>query len=400
MNSSNAYGSLGDNTNSHQVSLFPDIFQHSRGNGSTAPLLPIESSVTPQRYQWHFNNSTNTFIPPLMLSGWDPNSSTNTFVNNDNVLLFPDIDFGDDILMPIPDNWNPSDTINNSENTNHNATSSVVPHTQPKKKKKRSKKIYTCPICNMKLKGSTSFDYHLKTHEPKKKKLYTCNICNKNLTSKPGLKHHIKTHDPNRERPHKCKLCGARFFQKSTLNVHIKRHNKEVHFECDYCSKRFLTKYEKIMHHRTHTGEKPYKCTLCNKGFFRQRDYQNHIKIHAPEKPFQCKECKESFKERNSLKEHLKLHKKEKSSRSGQGETHASEGVIYNERVSQNSQLPLYVCMYCNAGFSYKKKFDDHIRYEESGEDEPKCHICQKAYMSNYTLKQHNKKAHPETVSR
>ena len=346
-----------------EQSLFPSMHQHFQSAASIGSSFPINSSITPQPCIWPFNNSTNTFIPPLILSDWGFNNSTNTFDNR--------------ISSLIPDALSLSHTTDRTANTNNNTiplytrTQEVADINQDKElapaKRKKHTKTYTCPTCHKKLANQNSLNYH------------------------------IKTHNPNRARPYQCHLCNKSFTEKGILKIHLNRHNKEKSFLCDFCSRRFKSKQEKMVHHRTHTKEKPYKCALCNKCFARQDTLKSHIRTHTGEKPFKCDICQKRLCSKVSLENHLSKHKGAKPYKCSQcTKAYATERGLKSHLKRHNRPKP-YTCPYCDAAFVHKSEYKSHIHYEEATDEERKCHRCKKAYTDKRCLIQHNKRAYSDT---
>ena len=362
------------------MNIFPNTPPPESGV-SIHPLFPIESSVTPQPYNPYFNNSTNTFIPSFMLAGWPTNTNTNNF---SLPIVHESGDFNDTFANTnnrtssvIPSDSIPSNTTNTSA---HISTPSVVIHKQQVthtnqdrnhalSKNKKYTKTYTCPTCNKNIQGQSSFNYH------------------------------IKTHDPNRKRPFQCHLCPKSFAEKSILKNHISRHSKEKPLKCDFCSKHFKTKQEKIKHHRTHTGEKPYKCNFCVKSFTTKSALQSHIRTHTGEKPFKCHLCKKEFSSKAVLEGHFNKHKNKKPYKCHLcAKAYTTKDSLASHLKTHNRPKP-YTCHYCRVAFTFKSEYENHMRYEEGENEDRKCHICKKVYSDKYRLREHNKRAHAQINS-
>ena len=161
---------------------------------------------------------------------------------------------------------------------------------------------FTCEICSKTFSFQSNHGFHMKLHQRKASETITkeasCPLCNKILSSTKSLLSHTKlVHE--RSESHQCKTCGKILNSSKSLSEHILRHENSDRFVCGVCDKKFNQKVHLKTHTMLHSGTKPYKCPFCSNAYVEQSKMRNHIQnIHEEAKldGFKCDNCQKQFK--------------------------------------------------------------------------------------------------------
>jgi KRAB domain-containing zinc finger protein len=128
-------------------------------------------------------------------------------------------------------------------------------------------------------------------------KTYRCQYkkCGVRKSTQEELFDHIRSDHPLQR--YTCDVCPMSFKDSTTLTRHKITHGeRDSRFECKYCGKRFHEAHHLDRHSVTHTGERSHICSVCNKGFTVRGNLRRHMRIHTGEKPFSCSYCNASFR--------------------------------------------------------------------------------------------------------
>ncbi|XP_033725919.1 zinc finger protein 236-like [Pecten maximus] len=169
-----------------------------------------------------------------------------------------------------------------------------------------------------------------------------------------------------------CKLCKVSFKNKHELYSHAVSHRV---FKCDTCGK-ILSSAGSLKKHRiiAHTDQRDFMCELCGKSYKTQRCVQQHIrKVHNNPKsrrtgspgPHSCPQCDKVFESKRLLTKHKYLHK---------------------DRTT--------ACPVCEKCFSGRGEMFYHLKHVHSDARNYVCGVCQKAYKTNSSLREHRKQHH------
>lgn len=94
--------------------------------------------------------------------------------------------------------------------------------------RKRSSKILpVCAVCNKRFVCVTTMKRHLVTHTGEKP--FCCKVCGKQYTQKGNLRVHERTH--RNDRPFECNICHQKFYRKEPMQKHQWRQHGVVHFK-------------------------------------------------------------------------------------------------------------------------------------------------------------------------
>ncbi|CAH2060980.1 unnamed protein product, partial [Iphiclides podalirius] len=263
---------------------------------------------------------------------------------------------------------------------------------------------YKCELC---VKGFTfkpTYDKHMELHS-KEMGDYECDVCKQRMDSKERLTSHRRYHEVR----YKCLDCGLVRINKCTILDHYTAHHASgAEFMCRLCHKSFkrrlsLRKHMSYMHNnrgrvicaycvKTYANKEVLKshmmtkhpkevsavesklkwiCQDCGKGFKAPSQLKLHSAKHSLERGFYCVECDKSFKTESGLKQHLKI---------------AMPHVNYKD-------LPL-PCSHCEKRFAIRRDLERHVNRMHLNIKPFNCDKCDKAYLNNWTLKQHKRAAH------
>ncbi|XP_070565586.1 zinc finger protein 16-like isoform X2 [Ptychodera flava] len=172
-----------------------------------------------------------------------------------------------------------------------------------------AEKCFVCPSegCDMKYAIKRDLKAHLRAHE----KDVMCHICGK-VGNKQFLVHHLlREHGvvkaPKCSATVLCDICGKQLCATS-FTTHRLKHQQIKPFKCRHCGKKFTTNAFVLEHERIHTGEKPYKCSMCDLGFAKRAQLVSHVRTHTGEKPYKCTLCKYESCWNIQLRHHMKAH--------------------------------------------------------------------------------------------
>lgn len=233
-------------------------------------------------------------------------------------------------------------------------------------------KLLRCKICDKTYYNISSFENHVRTHEPKIKQYFPCEDCNRTFTSKKSrIYHSLAAHSPEPPRT-KCEHCGKMVISMA-LKQHIHdSHTKQRKYQCKICQKNYLTSTYLREHQTTvHLKEQNHVCSFCNRKFIHKRTLERHYNDahYAKPKPI-CQLCNKTF----------------------------SNAGHFNKHVKRCEQLP-FKCtfMACRTMYETQEGLDKHFsRYHTSPKwfryVERYCTQCCKKCTSNLA---HHLKAHP-----
>ncbi|XP_070565588.1 zinc finger protein 596-like isoform X2 [Ptychodera flava] len=175
-----------------------------------------------------------------------------------------------------------------------------------------AEKCFVCPWedCEMKY----AVEYDLKAHIRAHKKDVVCHICgkvqNKHFFNQHLQREHGAAKTPKGDNTILCEFCGKQYSANSMGNFrsHLLKHQQIKPFKCRYCGKRFVANNFLLNHERIHTGEKPYKCSMCDAAFAKRSQLVSHGRTHTGEKPYKCTLCSYESCWNIQLKHHMKAH--------------------------------------------------------------------------------------------
>ncbi|KAJ3633719.1 hypothetical protein MTP99_010650 [Tenebrio molitor] len=107
-----------------------------------------------------------------------------------------------------------------------------------------------------------------------------------------------------------------------------------------------------------------YACDICNIFFNNKTKYNKHKKTHDDSNPFKCNECSQTFSKKLHLNVHLRSHTKDEDKK--------------------------FICKSCNKQFMYEYQLKQH-EYKHTDEKPYPCKFCSKGCLTAESLKRHMK---------
>ncbi|KAG4071020.1 hypothetical protein HA402_001457 [Bradysia odoriphaga] len=200
---------------------------------------------------------------------------------------------------------------------------------------------------------------------------HRCDQCSRQFKNSVTLKTHKKCH----VRAYECSLCSKSYSYASILRNHVRdKHptDANVKFPCNQCSKICQTKPLLTSHLRNvHGPAQEQVCEICGRKYRNKLSLQNHKELeHATTPPpkVQCDICGTWLKYKGRLRAHLKWHQEMRDAQEG-------------------NEMPVS-CPICNKKVQNKRLLSKHIKYSH-GERNHKCTLCDKAFKTGLSLKEH-----------
>ncbi|XP_073812576.1 uncharacterized protein isoform X20 [Musca autumnalis] len=232
---------------------------------------------------------------------------------------------------------------------------------------------FKCKTCNKICRDSTQLEAHEQTHLPnppeaKYKKTFQCEKCSKTFSSKASFEHHmVAKHVPREEFKFECPECKKKYPSKKRLNSHLQYHNPMYEVVCDICGKvlrtsNSLSKHKKAVHFKKpKTG--PEQCSYCHKWYTTRSNLQLHVlnkHIHT-DREHRCEICGFVSASREARKSHIRfMHKSEKRHKCTMCEKAFKTPTTLKEHMATHTGENLYKCEWCTATFKSKSNRINH----------------------------------------
>ncbi|XP_076172580.1 uncharacterized protein LOC143149260 [Ptiloglossa arizonensis] len=167
-------------------------------------------------------------------------------------------------------------------------------------------------------------------------------------------------------------ICGNVFNSKKALDIHIDKHHRSTQLICGYCKETFVSIVAWDNHQCYIKQGDSYvhplfeiSCHYCSTVLNSYSKFDEHIKLKHfdPVVPYQCFQCHKRFSNTTSRKLHF----------------------------DADHSVP--TCSTCNKKCSNTMKFRHEAYHYGLGFP---CHLCKKAYCSNFILSRHKTKVHPK----
>lgn len=226
-----------------------------------------------------------------------------TSISQTNELsITSEISNGDWRISPIVENekLSMSDDIYTCKTNNDDwRTSSELEN----EKLSKSDDIYTCKNCDKIFLLERNYKTHLQKHKK-------CPECCKYFPSQNVLERHKREkHNGEKLFIKVCTICGKQCYSTTSFLYHMRSHNDENPYKCNICNKEFKIISHLNAHRQSHGGFKAHICRNCNKSFTTSYSLKIHMLIHTGERPFCCHVCNKTFTQNSTLKTHMKVHK-------------------------------------------------------------------------------------------
>ncbi|XP_054272541.1 zinc finger protein 568-like [Macrosteles quadrilineatus] len=159
-----------------------------------------------------------------------------------------------------------------------------------------------CEYCNYKATQHASLATHIRVHFRK-----DCPYCDYNCCLKSSLKSHLLRYH-QKAYPYSCKTCGYSCETQQKLNDHLQLHGLKK-FQCSECFKFYSSKIYLSAHVKKHlVKSKTVKCHKCGRTFSQIRSLKLHMKSHGKLDSFLCSTCNASFSKKLHFENHIKKH--------------------------------------------------------------------------------------------
>lgn len=262
---------------------------------------------------------------------------------------------------------------------------------------------YTCENCLKGFSFKGSYDRHMEKHNQCMGD-YECDICKQRLDTEDKLVNHMRYHLIR----YKCPECGLTRKCRMTIKDHYNAYHSQGFQTCPFCSKTFkrqvsLRKHISYVHRR----KGRVQCAYCQRTYADKSVLRSHmIMKHSKEvsalpisKKFVCQECGMAFKAPSQLKKHSIKHSElrefycvecDKSFKTDATlKNHLKTTAIHVSYL----QLPL-PCLHCDKRFAIRRDLERHTNRVHLNIRPFICDRCNKSYVNNWSLREHQRLAH------
>ncbi|CAH0721110.1 unnamed protein product, partial [Brenthis ino] len=172
---------------------------------------------------------------------------------------------------------------------------------------------YKCEYCFKGFRVATTYETHLKKHDPAISGELQCDAC-KTYCPNPAkmYKHMTRCHIYK----YTCQMCGYVCFNRGQAKIHYNWHKKVI-YPCPHCKKEFSKESTKLGHIRK-MHPSTNICNLCGHSFVSVTGLHIHkLKTHSkeeveenpgkvdPNNPLYCAECRVQFRDEEAFNTHL-----------------------------------------------------------------------------------------------
>ena len=244
-----------------------------------------------------------------------------------------------------------------------------------------------CPFCNKAFANNKNLQVHAKVVHHKIRE-YVCDICKKSFSVQCNLKVH-KQNVHKEVRDVHCDQCNASFKTDFALGKHVDRMHEITPSlnKCDTCDKTFLSKKHLSFHVQVDHLGKYLDCNFCEETF-RNTSTQRHHILLVHENYSRCGDCSKIFKDYETLKIHKQSHRVEKKCTSCEKTFLSDNGLDnHNKLVHENQKM----CKSCRKIFPNEETLANH---QQNCNKEVVCEVCQKTFKTAFTLRQHKSVTH------
>ncbi|GAB0091890.1 hypothetical protein DMENIID0001_067960 [Sergentomyia squamirostris] len=229
-------------------------------------------------------------------------------------------------------------------------------------------KVIKCKKCLERVMGIELFKKHRCDRCLRIKDMTIMNIAVENPVRKRG-KYKKKEKPPKpKNKIFKCQKCPREFLCQSGLVYHNDQHENYKRFICEYCGKGFMDWSTRRSHiYRAHLKKKLFFCHHCGNGYYKKYYLSLHMERTHLKSDHQCEICGTKFSSFTSMRAHFRTHKK-------------GGACDICGKVLKNAQ-------------TLKRHKESH-----AGLKNYVCKVCDMAFTSNCSLKNHIRKKHPDKV--
>ncbi|XP_065088632.1 zinc finger protein 90-like isoform X3 [Ochlerotatus camptorhynchus] len=235
-----------------------------------------------------------------------------------------------------------------------------------------------CSHCGIEESSAVALARHILIHHES----VACDFCGITWPSLSQAQHHRKT--MHKESKLKCPHCSKRFPRRTSLQCHVSQCEKGK-FPCEFCGKMFKNVFAVNKHRRA----------VCRE--FKRSKKQTQQKTETPPQveSAKCYYCNEEFSSPGRLSHHLKIvHELTKCDICGI--TILGISATKNHKIKCHFE-PKYECPTCGKKFHRKIQYDAHCF--ECEDKKYACKLCGHMLKKFYSLKEHNRRRHPDESS-
>ncbi|XP_062534707.1 zinc finger protein 54-like [Armigeres subalbatus] len=222
-----------------------------------------------------------------------------------------------------------------------------------------------CDRCHQPFADVPGLERHMKSHHNKDKERFKCNRCGLSFALKTGYKKHMQSVlcKANNQRTESSiwssKPGNSNGLSTTGMRDHDAVIRTHMSYTCSICQKNCAS-FSRLKKHMPEHGMKA-GVLCCGREFLQKHLLYIHVlNLTEKLKPVYCRRCDRPFKHEISLKRHMKGH--------------------------ENKDNELYKCKLCDANFSFKAHFKDHLQ-NTHGDGDVCCEICHRDIPKTLLLK-------------
>lgn len=175
------------------------------------------------------------------------------------------------------------------------------------------------------------------------------------------------------------------------LRIAEKEKEQEV-YQCSVCQMFFTRKSDLKRHMVCHSDARPYKCTVCEKSFKRSYALASHARLHSGVR-HKCDSCDFTTMNKLSLKlHHRRLHQRDFRYQCERCDKCFMSNYELTDHQASHLGARTFACGHCSKAYSQKSHLVAHERLSHGvrrAKSRHFCDLCSKGFISEEALRKH-----------